>query len=241
MLHARDHLVAMKVQDSPASHDLDQGDREGGYSVRWHAGRRQQSSGNRPIVIRPEFKAEPFVTDPQITIAAARDRVGSHHLYFLRDHSDIRLVAAVIGEAIVTKTVVKPAEQHDIVLEIDVRAASTATASATAESSAATAAEASTTAAAEAPTTAASKCCGPATAGEPRGAATISASASAVRARRACSHISAGRRAVAHRSLAIAGRSAGACLPVCPAAIGALTAIASLRAIGDIRTIGAAR
>lgn len=126
--------------------------------------------------------------DPQITIAAARDRVGSHHLHFLCDHSDIDLVTTVVSEAVVAKTVVEPAEQRDIVLEVDVRAAPTTTASPTAESSATAATKTSAatkSAAAESPT--ASKCRGPVTtAGEPRRAAAISASGrSAIRARRA--------------------------------------------------------
>jgi hypothetical protein len=95
--------------------------------------------------MRTELETEPFVMDPQIPVAAMCDRVGSHRLHFLRDHPDIDLVAAVI-----TKTVVEPAEQHDILLEVDVRAAPTTTTAA-----------ASTKSSASAETSATAKCRGP--------------------------------------------------------------------------------
>src|SRR5262249_52847894 len=58
------------------------------------------------------------------------DRLRHYRLHLLGDHADIGLVAAVVGEAIEAKAVVEVAEQHDVVLEGDVRAATAAAASA---------------------------------------------------------------------------------------------------------------
>src|SRR3974390_1993133 len=85
-----------------------QGFKRLGVSTRRPAGFRQQTSRGSPIVIRPEFEAEPFVGDAQIAVAAARNGVGPHRLHFLRDHADVGLVAAIVCEAIVTETVVEP-------------------------------------------------------------------------------------------------------------------------------------
>ena len=104
-----------------------------GSSARRPGGSRHQASGDDPPVIRPELEAEPFVIDPKIAVAAASDRIGSHRLHFLRDHTDVGLFAAIVCEAVVTKTVVEPTEQHDVVLEPDVRPAPTTASAATAK------------------------------------------------------------------------------------------------------------
>jgi len=97
-----------------------------------------------------ERQPKPFVRHPKITVATDSDRIRSYGPYFLRNHSDIGLVAAVIGEAVITEAVVEPTQQHDIVLQLDVRAAPTAaTATTTAKAAAATATKASPAAAAE--------------------------------------------------------------------------------------------
>jgi len=200
-----------------------------GSSARRPGGSRHQASGDDPPVIRPELEAEPFVIDPKIAVAAASDRIGSHRLHFLRDHPDIGLVAAIVCEAVVTKTVVEPTEQHDVVLEPDVRPAPTTAPAATAK--AATAA----TAAAESGSPTSS-------AGEPRPSTTASARSrpkmsgsgrSTMRestSRPMGSHIP--RRSSAVSRLQVAGRSAGTCLSVCPTAVGALSAVSDVRPIG---------
>ena len=79
---------------------------------------------------------------PEIAVAAALDGVGPHCIDLLRHHADIGLVAAVVGKAIVAESVFQMAEQHNVVLERDVRSASAATSAATAAAEAAsTAAE----------------------------------------------------------------------------------------------------
>ena len=59
--------------------------------------------------------------DAKISVAAAVDRIGPHRIDLLRHHADIGFLAAVIGEAVVTQAVLQMTEQHDIVLERDVR------------------------------------------------------------------------------------------------------------------------
>ena len=111
---------------------------------------RQPAARCSPIVIGSERQSEPFVRHPKIAVATDSDRIGSYGSDFLCNHSDIGLVATVVREAVVTETVVEPAQQHDIVLQLDVRAAPTAaTAATTAKAAAATAAKASAATAAE--------------------------------------------------------------------------------------------
>jgi hypothetical protein len=132
----------------------------------------QKATGCGPVVIGSERQSEPFVGYPKIAVATDSDRVGSYGSDLLRNHPDIGLLAAVVSEAVVTKAVVEPAQQHDIVLQLDVRATpATATAATTAEATATTAAEATTAAAAKAP--AAPDCCSTVSAAgrEPRPAA----------------------------------------------------------------------
>ena len=110
----------------------------------------QPTPGCDPIVIRSERQSKPLVRHPKIAVATDSDRVGPYGSDFLCNHPDVTLLAAVIGEAVVTEAVVEPAQQHDIVLQLDVRAAPTAaTAAATAKATAATAAKASSATAAE--------------------------------------------------------------------------------------------
>ena len=87
---------------------------------------RQPASGCGPIVVGSEWQSEPFVRHPKIAVATDNDRIGSYGSDFLRNHPDIGLLAAVVREAVVTETVVEPAQQHDIVLQLDVRPAPTA-------------------------------------------------------------------------------------------------------------------
>lgn len=91
------------------------------------------------------------------------DSFRHHSLYFLRHHTHIGTIAAVVAKAIVAKAVGQMAEQNNIVLERDIRPTAAATAAAAttttsttaaAEAAAAAAAEAAATAGAQAATTA---------------------------------------------------------------------------------------
>ena len=95
-----------------------------------------------------ERQPEPVVEHPQIAVAAARHGVRPDRLYFLRDHADIGGVAAVVAVSIEANSVGEPAEQRDVVLDADVRAASAAAAAtATTAAPAGESASAATTAA----------------------------------------------------------------------------------------------
>jgi hypothetical protein len=102
----------------------------------------QPAPGCGPIVVGSERQSEPLVRYPQIAVATDKGRVGSDGSDFLRNHSDIGLLAAVIREAVVTETVVEPAQQHHIVFQSDIRPP---TATTTSPSAAAAAAETTTT------------------------------------------------------------------------------------------------
>jgi hypothetical protein len=67
---------------------------------------RQQPAGCNPIVIGSERQSEPFIRHPKIAVVADSDRIGSYSPHFLRNHSDIDLLATVVGKAIVTEAVV---------------------------------------------------------------------------------------------------------------------------------------
>ena len=96
----------------------------------------QPAPGCGPIVVGSERQSEPLVRYPQISVATVKGRVRSDGSDFLRNHSDIGLPAAVIREAVVTETVVEPAQQHHIMFQSDIRpptATTTTTPSAAAE------------------------------------------------------------------------------------------------------------
>lgn len=85
------------------------------------------------------------------------DSFRHHSLYFLRHHTHIGTIAAVVAKAIVAKAVRQMAEQNNIVLERDIRPTAAATATSTtaaAESASAATAEAPATAGTQAATTA---------------------------------------------------------------------------------------
>ena len=78
----------------------------------------------------------------------ACDRFRRDLLHLLCHHTDISSVAAVITEAIETKTILKVAEQNDVVLERDVGSPATTAAAPATAATAATASTTTTTAAA---------------------------------------------------------------------------------------------
>ena len=67
---------------------------------------RQPAAGCCPSVIGSERQSEPFVRHPKIAITANSDRIGSYGSDFLCNHSDIDLLATVVGEAVITEAVV---------------------------------------------------------------------------------------------------------------------------------------
>jgi hypothetical protein len=67
---------------------------------------RQPAAGCSPIVVGSERQSQPFVRHPKIAVAADSDRIGSYGSDFLRNHSDVDLLATVVGEAVVTEAVV---------------------------------------------------------------------------------------------------------------------------------------
>jgi hypothetical protein len=100
----------------------------------------QPAPGCGPIVVGSERQSESLVRYPQIAVATDKGRVGSDSSDFLRNHPDIGLLAAVVSEAVVTETVVEPAQQYDIVFQSDIRppTATTTTPSAAASAAAET-------------------------------------------------------------------------------------------------------
>src|SRR6185295_13485576 len=85
-------------------------------------------SGCDPIVVSAERQAKPVIMHAQIAVAAARDCIGPDHADLLRHHPDIGLLASVIGKAIVAQAILQMAEQHDVMLERNIRTASAAAA-----------------------------------------------------------------------------------------------------------------
>src|SRR2546423_2202855 len=75
------------------------------------------SARRGPLLVGLELKAELVVEDAQIAVAAAQYRRGHDCLDLLRHHADIRLVAAVVAEAVEAKAVVEVAEKREVVLK----------------------------------------------------------------------------------------------------------------------------
>jgi hypothetical protein len=84
-----------------------------------------------PVVVALKFHAELIVIHLQIAITAARYRIWSDLGDFLRNHTNVWRVTAVIAEAIEAKAIVEITNQNDIVLKSDIRTPSATTAAAT--------------------------------------------------------------------------------------------------------------
>jgi hypothetical protein len=80
-----------------------------------------------PLVISLKFQANLIVKDSQITVPAARDRIGHNRLHLLSDNPDVGSFAAIINEAIEAKAVVEMPEQGDTVLKPKIGPASATT------------------------------------------------------------------------------------------------------------------
>src|SRR6516164_1533170 len=109
-----------------------------------------------PVLVSLELDAEPVVEDPQIPLPVTHNRLRHDCFNFLRHHTDIGAIAAVITEAIVADAVGEMAKQNDVVLEHDIGSPAAATAATTAETTAAT--RSHTAAAAEAASPATHAC-----------------------------------------------------------------------------------
>jgi hypothetical protein len=125
---------------------------------RWHVSVGRGNDGQpgarrNPFLVGLELDAKPVIEHAEGAIAIAHDSFRHHRLYFLRDHPDIRTIAAVVAEAIVAKPVCEAPEKNDIVLEHDIGSSAAASATAaTTEAATTTATEAAATATTESAT-----------------------------------------------------------------------------------------
>ena len=114
-------------------------------------GSREMRARCDPLLVGLESKAELLVEDPQVSVATTSHRLRRNLLHLVRHDTDIGLLAVVVAETIEVQAIGKPAEQHDVVLQGDVRppsasTAATPSAAATATRTPATGADARTTA-----------------------------------------------------------------------------------------------
>src|SRR5688572_3404091 len=108
--------------------------------------------GGKPLVVGLEFQPQIVVTDSQVAIATTYHGIGHDRLHLLCHHTDVRRVAAVIGEAVEAQAVVQRAEQCNILLQADVGASAAGPSATDAPSANRTGAEATGRSAAKATT-----------------------------------------------------------------------------------------
>lgn len=117
---------------------------------------RHPSARRNPLVIGLKLDANLVVVDPQVAVLTTHDGLRHSCLHFLRHHTDVSSIAAIIAEAIVAKAVGEMAEKDNIVLERDIGSSPAAAAATTttthARATTATAHACATTAAAGAET-----------------------------------------------------------------------------------------
>ena len=85
---------------------------------RFHA-RETGASGN-PVQVGFKRQPKQIVRHAQVSVGATRHRFRLHGAHFLRHHTDIGRVAAVVDETIIAKAVVEPSKQYNVVLKADV-------------------------------------------------------------------------------------------------------------------------
>jgi hypothetical protein len=73
-----------------------------------------------PVIVALQFESNSFVTDPEIPVAPARDRIRPHHLHILRHDADIDLRVAAVAEPIDAEPAAEPADQLDILFQAEV-------------------------------------------------------------------------------------------------------------------------
>src|SRR5262249_39950137 len=69
------------------------------------------------LIVSLELQSKLVVKYPQITVAAAHDRVGPDRLHFLRNDADIGSAATIVAETIEAEIALKVSEKHDVVLQ----------------------------------------------------------------------------------------------------------------------------
>ena len=103
-----------------------------------------------PLIVRLEFQTQLVVVNSQVAVTSARYRLWRYLRNLLGNDPNIGCVAAVIAEAVETKSVVEITDQNHVVLKSDVRTASATTAAAATATATSAAASHSATAAAAA-------------------------------------------------------------------------------------------
>src|SRR5258705_738374 len=88
--------------------------------------RRDLRTSGKPVPIGAELQSELFIVDAEISVAAARHCLRHQPLHLLSHHPDIDLAAAEIAEAVIAEAIVEMAEQHDVMLQREVRTPATA-------------------------------------------------------------------------------------------------------------------
>ena len=70
-----------------------------------------------PLIVGFERQAEHLVIHPQISVRSTSDRVWHDLLHFLRHNANIKVIAALVTEAIEAEAVVEITEERDVVFE----------------------------------------------------------------------------------------------------------------------------
>ena len=75
---------------------------------------------SNPFLVGLELEAQALIQNAQRSVTIACDGLRHDRLHFLRHHTDIGAITAVVAEAIVAKPVGKMTEQDDVVLKPDI-------------------------------------------------------------------------------------------------------------------------
>ena len=67
-----------------------------------------------PLIVSFELQPEPLIIHSQVSVVPTRDCLWRYLLHFLRQDTDIKLVAATIAEAIEAETIVEMAEKDNV-------------------------------------------------------------------------------------------------------------------------------
>src|SRR5690242_1213561 len=106
-------------------------------SMRGRIDGRQMRAARDPLPVGLERQSQLLVRNAHVAVSADRDRFRRHALDLLRHHPNVSGVAAVVDETVIAKAVVEPSDEHDVVLEANVGAATAPAAAAHAAASAA--------------------------------------------------------------------------------------------------------
>ena len=106
--------------------------------------RRDDPTESNPLTIALESNAKHVVVDAEITVGADYNSSRRHDLHFLRDHTYVGLLTAIIAEPVEADPIVKMTEQLDVVLQVKVGTSTTSAAPSTAAPTATKSAAATT-------------------------------------------------------------------------------------------------